>query len=71
MPDLSYISPGAAVQDSSIHGKGLFAIGSLSKGEVVCVKGGYIFDRARLRSMPDWYRAAEIQIARIFYWTTS
>jgi len=63
MPNLSYISPRAAVQDSTIHGKGLFAIGPISKGEVVCVKGGYIFDRDRLRSMPDWYRAAEIQIA--------
>jgi hypothetical protein len=63
MPNLSYISPRAAVRDSPIHGKGLFAIGPVGKGEVVCVKGGYIFDRARLRSMPDWYRAAEIQIA--------
>lgn len=63
MPNLSYLSPKAAVQESSIHGRGLFAIASIAKGEIVCVKGGYIFNRQTLDSMPDWYRAAEIQIA--------
>jgi len=63
MPSLSYISPKAAPKESPIHGKGLFAVGHISKGEVVCVKGGYVFDRRRLDSMPGWYRAAEIQIA--------
>ena len=63
MPNLSYISPKAAVKESAIHGKGLFAIAPMAKGEIVCVKGGYIFDRETLRSMPEWYRAAEIQIA--------
>jgi SET domain-containing protein len=63
MPKLSYISPKAAVKESPIHGKGLFAVEPFDEGEVVCVKGGYIFDRAALRSMPAWFRAAEIQIA--------
>jgi SET domain-containing protein len=63
MSNLSYISAKAAVKESAIHGKGLFAIGAFAKGEIVCVKGGYIFDRETLRSMPEWYRAAEIQIA--------
>lgn len=63
MPNLSYISPKAIVKESSIHGQGLFAIEPIAKGEIVCVKGGYIFDADVLRSMPDWYRAAEIQIA--------
>jgi len=63
MANLSFISPKAAVKESSIHGKGLFAIASIAKGEIVCVKGGHIFDRRILRSMPDWYRSAEIQIA--------
>jgi len=61
--NLSYISPKACVKDSSIHGQGLFAREWISKGEIVCVKGGYIFDRQRLSAMPDWFRAAEIQIA--------
>ena len=63
MPSLSFISPKAVVKESPIHGQGLFAIEPISKGEIVCVKGGYIFDRQTLRSMPDWYRAAEVQIA--------
>ena len=60
---LSYISPGAEVRASPIHGRGLFAREPFAPGEVVCVKGGYVFDRATLRSMPDWYAAAEIQVA--------
>lgn len=63
MPNLSYISPKAVVKESPIHGKGLFAIAPFAQGEIVCVKGGHIFDRQTLRSMPEWYRAAEIQIA--------
>jgi SET domain-containing protein len=61
--NLSYISPKAAVKESGIHGRGLFAVEPIGKGEIVCVKGGHIFDRETLRRMPDWYRAAEIQIA--------
>lgn len=63
MPNLSYISPQAEVKHSAIHGRGLFAIAPISQGEIVCVKGGYILERETLRSMPDWYRAAEVQIA--------
>lgn len=63
MPSLSYLSPKAAPKESPIHGTGLFAVVRISKGEVVCVKGGYVFDRRRLDSMPEWYRAAEIQVA--------
>jgi len=62
MPNLSYISPKAAVRESAIHGRGLFAVEAFSAGEVVCVKGGYVFDRATLRAMPSWYAAAEIQV---------
>ena len=60
---LSYISEKAEVRSSPIQGKGLFARESIEKGQVVCVKGGYIFDRATRDSMPDWYRDAEIQVA--------
>lgn len=63
MQNLSYISPKAAVKESQIHGKGLYAVEPIARGELVCVKGGYIFDRQTLNSMPDWFRAAEIQIA--------
>jgi SET domain-containing protein len=60
---LSYISPKAAVRQSPIHGRGLFAAERIAAGEVVCVKGGYVFDRRALEAMPAWYRAAEIQVA--------
>jgi uncharacterized protein len=63
MPNLSYISPKAAVKESTIHGQGLFAVAVITRGEIVCVKGGYVFDRETLCSRPEWYRAAEIQIA--------
>jgi hypothetical protein len=63
MPNLSYLSPKVAPGKSPIHGTGLFAVSAVAEGEVVCVKGGYVFDRVRLGSMPEWYRAAEIQIA--------
>ena len=64
MPNLSYISPKAVVRESPIHGRGLFASEAFAEGEVVCVKGGYVFGREALRSMPGWYRAAEIQVAQ-------
>lgn len=63
MPNLSYLSPKVSVKKSTIHGKGLFAIEPIAKGEVVCVKGGYIFNRQTLQTMPEWFRAAEIQVA--------
>jgi len=63
MPNLSYLSPKATVQQSPIHGRGLFAVTPIAKAEIICVKGGYIFNRQTLDALPDWYRAAEIQIA--------
>jgi len=51
------------VRESPIHGRGLFAREPFAAGEVVCVKGGYVFDRATLKSMPGWYGSAEIQVA--------
>lgn len=63
MPNLSYLSSKVRPQASPIHGTGLFAVEPLAAGEVVCVKGGYIFGRETLRAMPGWFRAAEIQVA--------
>jgi len=60
---LSYLAPKAAIQSSPIHGRGLFAIGEFLPGEIVCVKGGYIFTRATLREIAPALGPAEIQIA--------
>jgi len=67
MPNLSFISPKAIVNESPIHGKGLFAVESIAQGEIVCIKGGSIINRKTLESMPGWFRAAEIQIADDFF----
>ena len=63
MPNLSYISPKATAQASSIQGRGLFAVEPISKGEIVCIKGGYIFNRRILQDVSKQLGPAEIQIA--------
>ncbi len=60
---LSYISPKARVQPSPIHGRGLFAVAAFIPGEIAAVKGGHVFDRARLRQIARSLGPAEIQIA--------
>jgi SET domain-containing protein len=63
MSNLSYISSKAAVKASSIQGRGLFAIESIEKGEIVCIKGGHIFSRTTLQEVTESLGPAEIQIA--------
>jgi SET domain-containing protein len=48
---------------SAIHGEGLFAVDHIRIGEIVCVKGGYIFGRDRLEDATERLGPAEIQIA--------
>ena len=62
MERLSYISPKAKVAPSPIHGRGLFAVERIARGEVVCVKGGHIFDRQKLEELTPRLGPAEIQI---------
>jgi hypothetical protein len=59
---LSYLSPKARVGTSPIHGRGLFAAAPFDGGEIVCVKGGYIFDRETRRRLEPALGPAEIQI---------
>jgi SET domain-containing protein len=66
MSNLSYISPKAAVKESSIQGRGLFATEPIEKGEIVCIKGGSIFNRATLQEVTRTLGPAEIQIAEDF-----
>ena len=47
MTPLSYISPKATVRDSPIHGRGLFAVAPIRKGDIVAIQGGYMYNRAR------------------------
>ena len=63
MIPLSYRSPKTEVRASPIHGKGLFAIAPIAKGEIVAVKGGYIVNGKILREkITPTLGPAEIQI---------
>jgi hypothetical protein len=62
-PKLSHISPKAEVKESPIHGKGLFAVEAIEEGEIVCIKGGAIFNRETLHEVSARLGPAEIQIA--------
>lgn len=62
MKNLSYLSPKVIVKESPIQGRGLFAQEPLASGEIVCVKGGHIFNRAMLATIQPTLGPAEIQI---------
>ncbi len=59
---LSYLSPKTIVQESPIHGRGLFARSVIARGEVVAVKGGHIITGEELRLLQTTLGPAEIQI---------
>src|SRR2546428_12627199 len=67
MSALSYLSPKAEVRPSAIHGRGLFAREAIAKGEIVCIKGGQIFDRRRLAELQPDLGPAEVQITEDFF----
>ncbi len=62
MPNLSYLSPKTVVKESLIQGRGLFAQTFIAKGEIVCIKGGHIFNRETLREVQKTLGPSEIQI---------
>ena len=67
MTKLSYISPKATVRDSPIHGRGLFAVEPMTKGDIVAMKGGYIYDRALHDILKPQLGPADIPIADGFF----
>src|SRR5262252_3947499 len=48
MMPLSYLSPKTEVHESNIHGRGLFAIAKIAKGERNAEKGGHNVDKKDL-----------------------
>jgi SET domain-containing protein len=66
MSNLSYLSPKTKVSESAIQGRGLFAAKPIKKGEIVAIKGGYIFDRSSWKTMEKTLGSAEIPIAEEF-----
>jgi hypothetical protein len=67
MPNLSYLAPQTIVKESLIHGRGLFAKAPIAKGEIVCIKGGHIFNRETLREVQKALGPAEIQIGEALF----
>ena len=67
MRNLSYISPKAAVRASPVHGRGLFALKRIGKGEIVAIKGGYVFDRGTLQQVEQSLGPAELPVADGFF----
>ena len=67
MPTLSYLSPKTTVKESPIHGRGLFAIAPIVQGEIVAIKGGYIFNRAMRATLEPLLGPAEIHVADGFF----
>ncbi len=63
----SYLSPKTAVGPSPIHGKGLFALRPIRRGEIVAIKGGHVFDEKRLGRVMGRIAWSFIQIEDGFY----
>jgi uncharacterized protein len=66
VPD-SYRSPKTAVRRSPIHGRGLFAIRPIAKGEIVAIKGGHVMSRATLRGARRRIAESYLQVEDDFY----
>ncbi len=67
MRNLSYLSPKTEVKESPIQGKGLFAKENISKDEIVCIKGGYIFGLDEYEKFESKLGPSEIQIDDDFF----
>ncbi len=58
-----YRSSKTTVRESPIHERGLFAAEEIAAGEIVAIKGGYIFDKAAWRSLERELGSAEVPVA--------
>lgn len=65
--NLSWRSKHTEVRQSPIHGLGVFARKAISKGELVAMKGGFIFDGDQWRKLEPRLGPAEIQIAESLF----
>src|SRR5262249_57194702 len=63
----SYGTPKPAVRRSPIHGRGLFAIRPIAKGEIVAIKGGHIMARERVRRLRHRIGESYLQVEDDFY----
>ena len=63
MTPVSYRSLKTVVRRSSIVGRGLFADTAITKGEIVCVKGGHLLHKAEFEKYKRVANEADLQIA--------
>ena len=63
----SYRSPKVRVWKSAAHGRGLFPVRQIRKGEVVAVKGGHIIDAKTLNRLENVIADSELQITDDLY----
>jgi SET domain-containing protein len=67
-PPASYITPKATKGvPSDIAGRGLVAVASIAKDEIVAIKGGHIVDTEALGRLPPHLQNSEVQIAERFH----
>jgi uncharacterized protein len=59
----SYRSPKTVIGRSLIAGCGLFADAAIAQGEIVCVKGGHLLQKAEFEKYRGVANEAELQIA--------
>ncbi len=60
--NLTYFSPKTEKRGSDVEGRGLFASESISKGDIVVVKGGYVMTKAQRDEVERRLGPAEIQV---------
>lgn len=59
---MNYFSDKVIKNSSRIHGRGLFAIAAIAKGEIVVVKGGVVMSRARRDELEKTLGPFDVQI---------
>ena len=65
--NLTYFSPKVEKRASDIEGRGLYAKESISEGEILVVKGGYVMTRDQRDVVEERLGPAEIQITEDLY----
>jgi hypothetical protein len=61
--NLTYFSPKVEKRTSPIHGRGLFSVDHIYKGEIVVVKGGYILTKTQRDEIGKELGPSEIQVS--------
>jgi len=59
---LTYRSPKTEIRESPIHGRGIFAMAPIAKGETVAVKGGHVMTAREWEDVEPNLGSSEVQI---------